>query len=83
MAGAVPAQNLRSCGKAEGEFGRQESIKRLTRLVVAAYVEQLTRRRAPQTVKQHLAAIRMLFDGERRREDAGRGLLPEWKTLLD
>ena len=30
--------------------------------MVAAYVEQLTRERAPQTVKQHLAAIRMLFD---------------------
>ena len=28
----------------------------------AAYIEQLTKGRAPQTVKQHLAAIRMLFD---------------------
>lgn len=31
-------------------------------MVVAAYVKQLTCERAPQTVKQHLAAIRMLFD---------------------
>jgi integrase/recombinase XerD len=31
-------------------------------MVVAAYIEQLSQERAPQTVKQHLAAIRMLFD---------------------
>ena len=31
-------------------------------VVVAAYVEQLQDRYAPATVKQHLAAIRMLFD---------------------
>ena len=31
-------------------------------IAVAAYIEQLTQERAPQTVKQHLAAIRMLFD---------------------
>ena len=31
-------------------------------MVVAAYVEQLGATRAPATVKQHLAAIRMLFD---------------------
>ncbi len=30
--------------------------------MVAAYLEQLNRERAPQTVKQHLAAIPMLFD---------------------
>lgn len=29
---------------------------------VAAYIEALTQQRGPQTVKQHLAAIRMLFD---------------------
>lgn len=29
---------------------------------VAAYIEKLTKEREPQTVKQHLAAIRMLFD---------------------
>jgi site-specific recombinase XerD len=31
-------------------------------MMVAAYIERLTQERAPQTVKQHLAAIRMLFD---------------------
>jgi integrase/recombinase XerD len=31
-------------------------------VVVAGYIERLTREREPQTVKQHLAAIRMLFD---------------------
>lgn len=31
-------------------------------MVVAAYIEDLTRLRAPATVKQHLAAIRSLFD---------------------
>ena len=31
-------------------------------MVVAAYVEELTRARSPTTVKQHLAALRMLFD---------------------
>ena len=31
-------------------------------VVVAAYVEEFTRERSPATVKQHLAALRMLFD---------------------
>ena len=31
-------------------------------VVVAAYIEELTARRSAPTVKQHLAAIRMLFD---------------------
>ena len=31
-------------------------------MVVAAYIEELTRARSPATVKQHLAALRMLFD---------------------
>ena len=31
-------------------------------VVVAAYVEQLTAARSPATVKQHLAALRMIFD---------------------
>ena len=31
-------------------------------MVVAAYVEELVRLRSPATVKQHLAAIRSLFD---------------------
>src|SRR5260221_7131983 len=31
-------------------------------VVVAAYIEELTAKRSAPTVKQHLAAIRMLFD---------------------
>lgn len=31
-------------------------------MIVAAYIEELTKEKAPLTVKQHLAAIRMLFD---------------------
>ena len=31
-------------------------------MVVAAFIEQQTKQRAPQTVKQQLAGIRMLFD---------------------
>jgi len=38
------------------------SLEHLNPVVIAAYVEDLGRRRAPPTVKQHLAAIRMLFD---------------------
>ena len=31
-------------------------------MVVAAYIEELTEKLAPASVKQHLTAIRMLFD---------------------
>jgi integrase/recombinase XerD len=53
--------------KAVGQFlawcdERRQGLGDIEPMVVAAYVEQLTRERAPQTVKQHLAAIRMLFD---------------------
>ncbi|MGH9900942.1 MAG: phage integrase N-terminal SAM-like domain-containing protein [Pyrinomonadaceae bacterium] len=41
---------------------RGASLHQIEPIAVAAYVERLTRERAPQTVKQHLAAIRMLFD---------------------
>jgi len=37
-------------------------LRQVEPMVVAAYIERLTQERAPQTVKQHLAAIRMLFD---------------------
>src|ERR1041385_8857629 len=37
-------------------------LRQVEPVVVAAYIERLTQERAPQTVKQHLAAIRMLFD---------------------
>ena len=38
------------------------TLDRVEPMVVAAYIEQLTNIYAPATVKQHLAAIRMLFD---------------------
>lgn len=41
---------------------RRFELDTIEPMVVAAYIEQLTKSRAPQTVKQHLAAIRMLFD---------------------
>src|SRR5437868_4848101 len=41
---------------------RGASLYQIEPMVVAAYIELLTQERAPQTVKQHLAAIRMLFD---------------------
>lgn len=37
-------------------------LQQVEPMVVAAYIERLSQERAPQTVKQHLAAIRMLFD---------------------
>ena len=37
-------------------------LRQVEPVAVAAYIERLTQERAPQTVKQHLAAIRMLFD---------------------
>jgi site-specific recombinase XerD len=41
---------------------RGASLQQIEPMIVAAYIERLTQERAPQTVKQHLAAIRMLFD---------------------
>lgn len=41
---------------------RGASLQTIRPVLVAAYIEELTNERAPQTVKQHLAAIRMLFD---------------------
>ena len=41
---------------------RGASLHQIEPVLVAAYVEQLSGERAPQTVKQHLAAIRVLFD---------------------
>jgi site-specific recombinase XerD len=38
------------------------SLSEIEPIGVSAYVEQLTAEREPATVKQHLAAIRMLFD---------------------
>lgn len=41
---------------------RQIELVKITPMVVAAYIEELTATRSAPTVKQHLAAIRMLFD---------------------
>ena len=41
---------------------RQVTLAKIEPMIVAAYIEELTQAWAPQTVKQHLAAIRMLFD---------------------
>ena len=41
---------------------RGATLESIRPVMVAAYIEELTKERAPQTVKQHLAAIRMLFD---------------------
>ena len=38
------------------------SLEQVEPMMVAAYIEQLTAVYAPPTVKQYLAAIRMLFD---------------------
>jgi site-specific recombinase XerD len=42
--------------------GRGLELRQVEPIMVAVYIERLTQERAPQTVKQHLAAIRMLFD---------------------
>jgi site-specific recombinase XerD len=39
-----------------------QELGRIEPMMVATYIEQQTKERAPQTVKQHLAGIRMLFD---------------------
>ncbi|MBX3027083.1 tyrosine-type recombinase/integrase [bacterium] len=58
----------RAYGRAVGDFFRwcsKRGIRRLEQLnptVVAAYVEQLATTHAKPSVKQHLAAVRMLFD---------------------
>ena len=50
------AQFLRWCED------RRLSLKSIEPITVAAYVEQLQATHAPPSVKQHLAAVRMLFD---------------------
>jgi len=41
---------------------RHVALEQIEPMIVAAYIEQLTRRRSAPTVKQALAAIRVLFD---------------------
>jgi site-specific recombinase XerD len=53
--------------QAVGQFcscceSRKVGLREITPVLVAAYIEQLTGTRSAPTVKQHLAAIRMLFD---------------------
>jgi integrase/recombinase XerD len=53
--------------QAVGQFfrwceGRGLRLETIQPIAVAAYIEQLTQSRQAPTVKQHLAAIRMLFD---------------------
>src|SRR3954465_5157987 len=50
------AQFLRWCE------GRQLTLRTIEPIAVAAYVQELKGRLATPSVKQHLAAIRMLFD---------------------
>lgn len=58
----------RAYGRAVGDFCRWAeahgltSIETVSSVHVAAWVEQLGREVSPPTVKQHLAAVRMLFD---------------------
>jgi site-specific recombinase XerD len=42
--------------------GHDLALEQLTPVIVAAYIEQLSQERSAPTVKQHLAALRMLFD---------------------
>ena len=42
--------------------GRNIVLAQLAPVIVAAYIEELGQREAKPTVKQHLAALRMLFD---------------------
>lgn len=57
------AAYARACGQFLDWCGERGFVlETVEPMVVAAYVEQLGRERAPQTVKQHLAGIRMLFD---------------------
>jgi site-specific recombinase XerD len=64
----IPNPNTRAAyAQAVGQFLRWADDRGLTLraiepVAVAAYVEQLKRRLATPSVKQHLAAIRMLFD---------------------
>lgn len=56
-----------SYARAVGQFmtwceERGASLEKIEPMIVAAYIEKLTKERSPQTVKQHLATIRMLFD---------------------
>lgn len=68
FAARIRNKNTREAyGRAVGQFsdwcGRNKlTLASLNPVVISAYVEELSKRASPPTVKQHLAAIRMLFD---------------------
>jgi site-specific recombinase XerD len=68
FAATIRNRNTRAAyAQAVGQFcfwceRRGVQLEGITPMIVAAYIEQLTTKRSAPTVKQHLAAIRMLFD---------------------
>jgi site-specific recombinase XerD len=68
FAATIRNRNTRAAyAQAVGQFcagceRRGLELAGITPVVVAAYIEELTQQRSAPTVKQHLAAIRMLFD---------------------
>lgn len=68
FAATIRNRNTRAAyAQAVGQFcrwcdRRRIELTQISPVVVAAYVEELTAQRSAPTVKQHLAAIRMLFD---------------------
>ena len=49
------------------EHAGYQDLEDIEPITVAAYIETLQRQAAPPTVKQHMAAIRMLFPGSRKK----------------
>ena len=68
FAATIRNRNTRfAYAQAVGQFcqwcdGHRVELDAITPVVIAAYIEELTTKRSAPTVKQHLAAIRMLFD---------------------
>ena len=68
FAATIRNRNTRSAyAQAVGQFchwceRRGLELSGITPIVIAAYIEELTAKRSAPTVKQHLAAVRMLFD---------------------
>jgi integrase/recombinase XerD len=68
FAATIRNRNTRAAyAQAVGQFcswcdRRGLELEGITPIVIAAYIEELTAKRSAPTVKQHLAAVRMLFD---------------------
>jgi len=68
FAATIRNRNTREAyARAIGQFcqwceGRRLELDTISPLAVAAYIENLSGKRSAPTIKQHLAAIRMLFD---------------------